>query len=208
MISLDRLIIGFDQALRTIAAPATATRAMPGEEMPEGVLSEVDRRRAGALMRVNHAGEVCAQALYQGQALTSRAASVRGELERAAYEETEHLAWTERRIADLGSHKSRFNLFWYGGSVTLGILAGCLGDRWSLGFLAETERQVGAHLESHLRVWPAEDVKSRAVLLQMQRDELSHAEMATRLGGAELPHWVCRAMKLASGVMVRVAYRW
>ncbi len=159
------------------------------------------------LMRVNHCGEVCAQALYQGQALTSRDPEVREALRSAAQEETEHLAWTEQRIAALGGRKSLLNPLWYAGSLSLGVFAGALGDRWNLGFLAETERQVEAHLDSHLRSLPEGDLRSRAIVDQMRLDEIQHAETAVRHGAAELPSFVKRAMKAMGRVMTGVAYR-
>ena len=203
---VDSFVIGLDKALRTVFAPATTVRAEPGAREAEGVLDSAERAHAAALMRINHVGEICAQALYQGQAFTSRSATIKAELEQAAREETEHLAWTERRIAALGGRKSLLNPFWYAGSLTLGMLAGRLGDAWNLGFLAETERQVEAHLDDHLGRLPPNDIRSREVLLQMRLDEIAHAETAQRLGAVELPGVVKGAMKLASGVMTRTAY--
>src|SRR5262245_26737518 len=142
MINIDRFIIGFDRGLRTVFAPAQTLRGVPGDALPDGQLDETQRRTAAALMRVNHTGEVCAQALYQGQALTARDASARAALEQAAQEETEHLAWTERRVAELGGTKSVLNPLFYAGSFAIGAVSGLLGDKWNLGFLAETERQV------------------------------------------------------------------
>lgn len=202
----DRVIVEFDKALRTVFAAASTTREVPGRSAPEAALSADERAHAGALMRVNHVGEVCAQALYQGQALSSSNYGIRQALEKAAYEETEHLAWTERRIAELGSRNSLLNPLWYFGALSMGVLAGRLGDAWNLGFLAETERQVEAHLDSHLNKLPAQDVKSRAIVEQMRLDEISHAETAVALGGRELPPPIKMAMKLASGVMTRTAY--
>lgn len=202
----DRVIVEFDKALRTVFAAASTTREVPGRSAPEAALSADERAHAGALMRVNHVGEVCAQALYQGQALSSSNYGIRQALEKAAYEETEHLAWTERRIAELGSRKSLLNPLWYFGALSMGVLAGRLGDAWNLGFLAETERQVEAHLDSHLNKLPAQDVKSRAIVEQMRLDEIFHAETAVALGGRELPPPIKMAMKLASGVMTRTAY--
>lgn len=167
---------------------------------------EAERRHAAALMRVNHVGEVCAQALYQGQALTCRDPALRGELQRASDEEVEHLAWTERRIAELGGRRSILNPVWYGGSLAFGVLAGKFGDRWNLGFLAETERQVEAHLNDHLGRLPPQDVKSRAVVEQMKVDEREHADLAVRLGAAELPAPAKVAMRAAAKVMTRTAY--
>ncbi|MBV2235010.1 MAG: 2-polyprenyl-3-methyl-6-methoxy-1,4-benzoquinone monooxygenase [Sterolibacterium sp.] len=202
----DALIIEFDKALRTVFAPAPTTRPVPGVDQPEAELDAAARAHAAALMRVNHCGEVCAQALYQGQALTSRDASIKQALEQAGHEETEHLAWTERRIAELGGRKSLLNPLWYAGALSMGVLAGKFGDAWNLGFLAETERQVGAHLENHQARLPAADQRSRAILAQMQRDEASHAETALRLGASELPAPIKQAMRLASKVMTTVAY--
>lgn len=157
-------------------------------------------------MRINHVGEICAQALYQGQALTCHDPEIRQALEQAAYEETEHLAWTERRINELGGRKSLLNPLWYLGALSLGLLAGKLGDAWSLGFLAETERQVEAHLDHHLAELPAQDVKSRAIVEQMKVDEVSHAETAIHLGARDLPPKLKTGMRLAAGVMTRTAY--
>ncbi len=207
MFDLDRLIISFDRSLRTVLGPARPVRPIPGGELPEAPLDEEEKRHVAALMRVNHAGEVCAQALYQGQALTARDAGARDKLEQAAGEETEHLAWTESRINALGGRRSLLNPLWYAGSFAIGAAAGVAGDRWSLGFLAETERQVEQHLEGHLRRLPQADQKSRAVLEQMKEDEVRHATTALAMGAAELPQPVKRLMKLASKVMTSVAYR-
>ena len=202
----DRLIIEFDRALRTLAAPARSTRATPGHELPEAALDDSQRQEAIGLMRVNHCGEVCAQALYQGQALTSRQPAVRAALQQAADEETEHLAWTERRIEELGSRKSRLNPVWYAGALSFGIVAGKLGEGWSLGFLAETERQVESHLDGHLSRLPEGDARSQAVVRQMKLDEKEHADMAVRLGARELPGPVKTAMRMAAKVMTTTAY--
>lgn len=204
---IDVLIVEFDKALRTVFAPAATSRPMPGETLPEASLDDVQRRRAAALMRVDHAGEVCAQALYQGQGLTCDDPALRDALAEAAREETEHLNWTERRIADLGGRTSLLNPLWYVGALTIGVVAGKLGDDWSLGFLAETERQVDAHLKGHLARLPAMDEKSRVVLEQMREDEVRHAETAITLGAQALPTPVKIAMSLASRVMTTVAYR-
>jgi 3-demethoxyubiquinol 3-hydroxylase len=202
----DQTIIEFDKALRTVFAAAPTVRARPGEQLPEADMSAGERRHAAALMRVNHVGEVCAQALYQGQALTSRDPATRQALVQAAWEETEHLNWTEKRIEELGGRKSLLNPFWYLGSLAMGVIAGKCGDKWNLGFLAETERQVGAHLEDHLRRLPASDQRSRAVVEQMAVDEAEHAATAIRLGAAELPAPVKAAMKASSKVMTSAAY--
>lgn len=205
--SIDRLIVEFDLALRTVCASARSVRPLPGRDLPERELDAQERRHVVGLMRVNHCGEVCAQALYQGQALTSRDPEVREALRSAAQEETEHLAWTEQRIAALGGRKSLLNPLWYAGSLSLGVFAGALGDRWNLGFLAETERQVEAHLDSHLRSLPEGDLRSRAIVDQMRLDEIQHAETAVRHGAAELPSFVKHAMKAMGRVMTGVAYR-
>lgn len=206
MITIDKLIIGFDSALRTLLTPAQTVRSIPGNEFPEAELTDTEKRLSCALMRINHVGEVCAQALYQGQGLTARNEAVQQTLMQAAREETEHLAWTERRIAELGGRKSLLNPLWYGGSFAIGVVAGLLGDRWNLGFLAETECQVEAHLASHLQLLPANDEKSRAIVTQMKIDEASHATMALSHGGAKLPLPVQFTMKLGSKVMTQTAY--
>ena len=204
--TLDELIVAFDKGLRTVFAPAHSARAVPGEELPHAELSAAERSHAAALMRVNHTGEVCAQALYQGQALTARNPAAREALDRAAQEETEHLAWTGRRIAELGGQQSLLNPFFYAGSFAIGAVAGLLGDRWNLGFLAETERQVVAHLDGHLSRLPAADEKSRAVVEQMKADEARHATSALEQGGAELPAPAKAAMRAASRVMTETSY--
>jgi ubiquinone biosynthesis monooxygenase Coq7 len=198
---LDDLIVAFDRGLRTVFAPAQSRRETPGAELPDAAMTEERRRRAAALMRVNHAGEVCAQALYQGQALTARNAASKAALEQAAREETEHLAWTERRIEELGGRKSLLNPAWYAGSFAIGALAGLAGDRWNLGFLAETERQVVAHLDGHLQRLPEEDRKSRAIVEAMREDEARHATSAVGHGAAELPAPAKAAMRFTSSVM-------
>lgn len=202
----DALILHFDRALRTVFAPAVSRRPHPDDGLAEGELSEAERRHAAGLMRVNHSGEVCAQALYQGQALTARNPEVARALMKASDEETEHLAWCERRLTELGGHKSVLNPLWYTGAFFLGVLAGALGDRWNLGFLAETERQVEAHLDGHLRRLPKQDAKSRAIVEQMKADEIRHARMAIAYGGAELPLPLRLAMKLSAKVMTQTAY--
>lgn len=204
---IDSFIVEFDKALRTVFASARTVRPRPGQELPEAVLSADEQGLAASLMRVNHCGEICAQALYQGQAIMSRDEGSRSALEQAAREETEHLAWTEQRIAELGGRKSLLNPVWYGGSLAIGLLAGAFGDRWNLGFLAETERQVEAHLSSHLDRLPVEDRRSRAIVEQMKDDEVSHANTAVALGAHELPQPIKATMKAASKVMTSVAHR-
>ena len=203
---IDALIPEFDKALRAVFAAAPTRRPMPGADLPEGELSEAEKRHVAALMRVNHCGEICAQALYQGQALSSRDPVVKRELEAAAWEETEHLNWTERRIAELGGRKSLLNPLWYAGSLAIGAFAGKCGDAWSLGFLAETERQVEGHLESHMTILPAQDRKSWEVLEQMKADEMRHAETASHYGARDLPLPVRWAMRLSSKLMTRLSY--
>ena len=203
---IDQLIIGFDKALRTVFANAHTVRPVPGDAQPEAELSDEERRSAAALMRVNHCGEICAQALYQGQALMSKDEGIKRALEGAAHEETEHLAWTERRIAELGGRKSLLNPLWYGSSLAIGMIAARFGDGVNLGFLAETERQVEAHLKSHLERLPIQDLRSREIVEQMKVDEVAHAETALELGAVELPAPVKAAMKATSKVMTGVAY--
>jgi ubiquinone biosynthesis monooxygenase Coq7 len=206
MLNLDRVIVEFDKGLRTLFAPAQTIRPMPGRELPEADLNAAQKSLSAALMRVNHSGEICAQALYQGQALTARDPSIQQALQQAAWEETEHLAWCEQRIRDLGSHKSFLNPLWYTGSLAIGALAGTLGDKWNLGFLAETENQVSRHLEGHLARLPAADEKSQAVVAQMKQDEERHATTALEHGGAPLPAPVSAAMRLSSKVMTKAAF--
>lgn len=203
---LDQLIVGFDKALRTVFANASTVRPLPGDSLPECVLSDEERQRAASLMRVNHCGEICAQALYQGQAMMSRDEGIKRALEGAAQEETEHLAWTERRISELGGRKSLLNPLWYGGSLAIGMLAARFGDGVNLGFLAETERQVESHLKIHLDRLPPQDLRSRAIVTQMKEDEAEHAGTAVRLGAVELPVPVKAAMKATSRIMTGVAY--
>jgi len=204
--TIDDLILAFDRSLRTVVGPSRSARPVPGEDIPEAPLDAAQKRHVAALMRINHVGEVCAQALYQGQALAARDSTARAALAKAADEEVEHLAWTERRLQELGSHRSWLNPVWYSGSYAIGVLAGLAGDRWNLGFLAETERQVVRHLEGHLARLPAQDERSRAVLEAMREDEERHATTALTLGAAELPLPVKLAMRAASRVMTTTAY--
>lgn len=206
MLDIDRLIVSFDRGLRTLFAPSVSVRNVPGEDLPEAPMEPAQREHAAALMRVNHTGEICAQALYQGQALTARSSRAQGALEKAAQEETEHLAWTERRIEELGGRKSLLNPVWYAGSFAIGAIAGLLGDRVNLGFLAETERQVVEHLDNHLRKLPAGDQKSRAIVGEMRLDESRHASSAMQHGAGDLPEPARLAMRLASTVMTRTSY--
>jgi ubiquinone biosynthesis monooxygenase Coq7 len=204
----DRLIIGLDQALgHARGRPARALRPYPAQGLEDQALSETEAAHAAGLMRVNHAGEVAAQALYEAQGLVAREPVVREAMQRAAGEEIDHLAWCEQRLAELDSRTSLLNPFWYLGSFAIGALAGLFGDRWSLGFVAETERQVVRHLESHLDRLPGGDARSRAIILQMREDEGRHATMAVESGGSELPQAVRRLMTLCSRVMTTTAYR-
>lgn len=203
---IDRLIMEFDKGLRTVMAEAQTLRPFPDRNSTDNPMNETEKRHAAALMRINHSGEVCAQALYNGQALTARNPATEVALRQASQEETEHLAWCEKRIKELGSHKSLLNPFWYAGSFALGALAGALGDKWNLGFLAETENQVGQHIENHLGRLPAQDDKSRAILEQMKIDEAKHATTAITHGGAPLPFPIKLAMKLSSKVMTKTTY--
>lgn len=202
----DRVITEFDTALRTIFGGARGRRPAPGEGLPEAALSDDERHHVVGLMRVNHCGEVCAQALYQGQSLTSDNEAVRAALRQAADEETEHLAWTATRLHELGGRTSPLNPLWYAGALSLGMLAGRLGDKWNLGFLAETERQVESHLEGHLGRLPSQDRRSRAILGQMKADEAGHAQTAAGLGAADLPVPVRLSMRAAAKLMTAVAY--
>jgi ubiquinone biosynthesis monooxygenase Coq7 len=203
----DVFILQVDKALRTLFATANSRRPYPDAGVDEVDMSEAEKRHAAGLMRVNHSGEVCAQALYQGQALTARNPEAARALIEASEEETEHLAWCEKRLNELGSHKSFLNPLWYAGSFTLGALAGALGDKWNLGFLAETERQVEGHLNEHLSELPEPDAKSRAIVEQMKIDEMKHAETAVEHGGVPLPMPVKQAMQLTSKLLTFAAYR-
>ena len=203
----DRLIGEFDRALRAVAGVVQAARPSPAQGVAESELENDKRQHAAALMRVNHVGEVCAQALYQGQALTARNESAREALQNAAREEEDHLAWSAERIRELGGRPSLLNPLWYAGSFAIGAAAGALGDRWNLAFLAETERQVEEHLAGHLEALPPEDRRTRAVVEAMRADEARHRQSAIGLGAAELPEPVRLAMRFASRVMTTVAYR-
>ena len=204
---IDQLIIGFDRALRAVAGAPRAARPSPAERVPEAGLAPAEREHSAALMRVNHVGEVCAQALYQGQAITARDASARAGLERAAREEEDHLAWSAARIRELGGRPSLLNPLWYAGSLAMGVAAGALGDKWNLAFLAETERQVEEHLSGHLDKLPPSDGRTRAVVEAMRADEAKHRDTAVSLGAAEFPRPVKEAMRFAAKVMTTVAYR-
>jgi len=209
MATLDRLLISADNALRTLSGAVHAARPNPADAVPASapVLDERERRLAGALMRVNHVGEVCAQALYQAQALTAASPELRAQMAGAAREETDHLAWTQQRLAELGDRPSLLNPLWYAGAFAIGVLAGRLGDRVSLGFVVETERQVEQHLAGHLDRLPAADTRSRAIVARMQDDERRHADSAEHAGSAKLPAPVRWAMRGAAKVMTATAHR-
>lgn len=205
---IDRLIIGFDNALRMATGHAVeAKRDNPAGSIPEIVMHEEQRRHAAGLMRVNHAGEVCAQALYAGQAATARSAKVQADMQLAANEEIDHLSWCKQRLDELESKPSVLDPLWYAGSFAIGAIAGLAGDGWSLGFLKETENQVEAHLEGHIDDLPPEDARSRAILDQMKIDEAKHAQMAEDSGAYDLPEPVRNLMKSTSQIMKYIAYR-
>jgi ubiquinone biosynthesis monooxygenase Coq7 len=205
---IDRALLQVDQLLHTLVpGAARAQRPSPALPATDGELGEQERRHIAGLMRINHTGEVCAQALYQGQALTARLEQVRGAMAEAAQEEIDHLAWCEQRLRELGSRPSLLNPLFYGASFALGAAAGAVGDRWSLGFVAATEEQVCHHLDSHLRQLPAADARSRAVLEQMRIDEAEHGTAALAAGGAKFPRWLKRGMAAVSKVMTTATYR-
>ncbi len=207
MTSLDQFILQADHALRTVfGRPDVTERENPSTGFPNSKLDETERKKAAGLMRVNHSGEVSAQALYQGQALTARLEEVRQSMQRAADEENDHLVWTQQRLEELSSHKSVLNPIWYCGSFAIGAIAGLLGDKWSLGFVAETEHQVIRHLDNHLQRLPQADERSKAILNQMKIDEAHHATLAVEGGGAELPWPVKKLMAAMSKVMTTSAY--
>jgi ubiquinone biosynthesis monooxygenase Coq7 len=205
---VDRVLIEIERALGTVFDPRpAATRPSPSAAIADDELNDVDRRHAAGLMRVNHVGEVCAQALYFGQAAVARDGGVRAHLIQAAAEETDHLAWCGERLDELGDRPSVLNPLWYGGAWTIGAVAGLIGDRLSLGFVVETERQVEAHLEGHLDTLPKDDHRSRAIVKQMKEDEARHAEQALAAGGMALPAPVKGLMRAAANLMRAVAYR-
>lgn len=203
---MDRLLGAFDQALRTLFAKPRGTRPCPLVPAESTHLGAQEKKHAAALMRVNHVGEVCAQALYTAQALATQNDALRSQLEQAAREETDHLAWTQSRLDELGARPSLLNPLWYAGAFGLGLLAGRLGDRTSLGFIVETERQVESHLQSHLDRLPAADHASRAIVAQMKDDEAAHAASAQAAGAADLPQPVKLAMRAAAKVMTTTAH--
>ena len=208
MSPIDRLIIEFDTALRSVVGGANAQRPTPdSEQSTKSVLDAQERKHAAGLMRVNHVGEVCAQALYQSQKLVARNPQIQEMLSHSGQEEMDHLAWCETRLQELGSHTSYLNPFWYAGSFAIGLAAGLAGDKWSLGFVAETEKQVENHLESHLEKLPLEDHRSRAIVEQMRVDEIEHGQAAVQAGGAVLPEPIQKMMQAMSKVMTKTAYK-
>ena len=204
---LDELVIGFDRALRTLSGHATSSRPTPGANIAEVDLAPDERRHAAGLMRVNHAGEICAQALYAAQAITARDPAIRKQFAQAAREEEEHLAWTRQRLAELSDRVSLLNPLWYGGAFAIGILAGKASDQVNLGFVVETERQVEDHLTNHMEQLPPADARSRAIVEQMRDDEVRHGALAEAAGAAPLPFPIRRLMRAAADVMRAVAYR-
>ncbi len=205
---LDRFLIRVDTALRTATGQVNeAKRPNPAGDTPEVVMADVDRKHAAGLMRINHAGEICAQALYAGQAATARHPDVQADMQHAADDEIDHLNWCKQRLDELDSEPSRLDPLWYAGSFAIGALAGLAGDGWSLGFVKETENQVEAHLEGHIEKLPPEDARSRAILEQMKLDEARHAQMAADAGAYDLPDPARGLMKLTAGMMKAIAYR-
>jgi 3-demethoxyubiquinol 3-hydroxylase len=203
---LNNFIVGLDRALRTVSGVAAASRTSPGVQAADGALSAAEQRHSAGLMRVNHVGEVCAQALYDAQGSFSHTEALRRQFALAGREEEDHLAWTAERLQQLHSRPSLLNPLWYAGAYALGALAAKLGDARSLGFVVETERQVEAHLVGHLQQLPSQDAKSRAIVMQMAADEVAHGAAAQALGAAETPLPVRKAMRAMAKVMTRVAY--
>ncbi|MDH5572463.1 MAG: 2-polyprenyl-3-methyl-6-methoxy-1,4-benzoquinone monooxygenase [Gammaproteobacteria bacterium] len=205
--SLDQLVMNLDTGMRTLfGRPKITERHNPAENIKEAELSDAERELASRLMRINHSGEVAAQGLYQGQALTAKLPQVRDKMQRAAEEENDHLDWCEQRVTEMGSHLSYLNPVWYAGSVAIGAIAGLAGDKWSLGFVTETENQVVRHLDSHLDQITEKDQKTRAILEQMKEDEMNHATIALNAGGVPLPTAVKKLMGLTSKIMTRTAF--
>lgn len=204
---LDQLCISIDEALRAVCGKAsTMKRPYPAGNTAEPELTDSERKHIAGLMRVNHAGEVCAQALYHGQGLVSRDPAIQQQMQAAAVEEGDHLAWCSQRLSELDSHTSYLNPFWYAGSFAIGVAAGCISDKCSLGFVAETESQVVKHLESHLASLPEKDEKTQKILQQMKNDEAEHRDEALEAGATQLPEPVKKVMSWASKLMVKTAY--
>lgn len=202
----DQILVNFQEALTTIRGKSTASTTRDIEFPAETELDTEQKKHVAGLMRVNHAGEVCAQALYQGQALVARSEIVREKMQTCADEEIDHLIWCQQRLNELESHVSYLGWFWYTGALTIGVIAGLAGDKWSLGFLAETEKQVGEHLKGHLNKMPQSDKRTQAILNQMAIDESSHENLAHELGAAELPGFIKKLMKYNAKVMTTLAY--
>ena len=208
MSPIDRFILEFDTALRSVVGGANAQRPTPGSDFGSNSgLNAAERKHAAGLMRVNHVGEVCAQALYQSQKLVARNPEIQEMLDHSGQEEMDHLAWCETRLQELGSHTSYLNPLWYAGSFAIGLAAGLAGDKWSLGFVAETEKQVEDHLESHLQKLPEADQRSRAIVDQMRIDEIAHGQAALHAGGISLPEPIQRIMQAMSKLMTTTAYK-
>lgn len=204
---LDKLILQLDAAIATsFHAPNPNPRPNPAANTPETKLSTAEKKHSAGLMRVNHAGEVCAQALYRGQAITARSEEIKNQMAQSGEEEKDHLAWCQERLTELNSRPSLLSFVWYTGSFALGLVAGAMGDRWSLGFLAETEKQVSQHLESHLHTLPLSDHKSSTIIEQMKAEELAHQRSAEELGAAPLPNLVQTIMRWTSKIMTTIAY--
>jgi ubiquinone biosynthesis monooxygenase Coq7 len=204
---IDKLCISFDQTLRTLGGQVKTTHAAyPAENIVKNVLTPDQAKHAAALMRVNHTGEVCAQALYHGQAVVSRRKEVYEKLQQASIEEGDHLTWCKRRLDELNDHPSYLNLLWYTGSFYIGLLAGLIGDKWSLGFIAETEKQVVLHLKKHLYLLPKEDQRSFHILKKMEEDETRHRDEAIALGAKPLPFLIQKIMQFTSKIMVKISY--
>lgn len=204
---LDKLCLGVDQAVRALMGNVkTSGIDYPGKNIEDSELNDKQRKHAAALMRINHAGEICAQALYHGQGVVSRSLEVQEKMHLAAIEEGDHLTWCQQRLNELGSHSSYLNPVWYAGSFCIGMVAGMVGDKWSLGFVAETERQVIAHLQNHLNTLPAEDKRSHSILQKMEADETKHRDDAVSLGAKNLPWFIQKGMSLTSKIMVKTAY--
>lgn len=203
----DRLCLGVDQAVRALTDTVKTTGTdYPGKKIEEQPLNDEQRQHSAALMRINHAGEICAQALYHGQGVVSRSHDVQEKMRQAAIEEGDHLAWCRRRLDELGSHPSYLNPLWYAGSFCIGMVAGMIGDKWSLGFVAETERQVIKHLKGHLHSLPTNDLRSYKILEKMEADEARHRDEALALGAKELPKMIKNGMRMTSKIMVKSAY--
>jgi ubiquinone biosynthesis monooxygenase Coq7 len=205
--TFDRLCLGLDQAVRALTDNVKTTgHVYPAKHTEEHPMNDKERKHAAALMRINHTGEICAQALYHGQGMVSRSKETQAQLQQAAQEEGDHLSWCKQRLDELGSHTSYLNPLWYAGSFCLGMTAGMIGDRWSLGFVAETERQVIKHLESHLDLLPKEDARSHQILQKMEKDEAKHRDEAIAAGAKELPGIVKAGMRFMSKIMVKTVY--